>query len=123
MRFLATLVLFGGSFSGTGPLFGQRILYNQDLDTKGKAAGDTAKKLTASTVTDKELQNLAVLEKAQIDRVLSDATVTMRRDIEALSTWGSATQLITSIQTNIMLVNLATLEIDENSGTATERSE
>lgn len=89
-------------------LFGQRVLYNQGLDEKGKSASAAAKKLTSTLVTDNELANLAVLEKAQIERVLGAAAVTMRREVEALTTWKSVVDLIDGIQRNIDLVNFDT---------------
>jgi hypothetical protein len=103
MRILAILFL-------AGCLNGQRILYNKGLDDKGKATDTAAKKLSSSVTTDQELQNLAVLEKAQIDRIMNGASITMRRYVEGLSTWGSAQTLIDSIQQNIDLVDLASLD-------------
>ena len=102
MRTLAIFLCAGGLLGG-GSLFGQRILYNKDLDDQGKATDAAGKKLSSSAITDKELQNLAVLEKAQFDRILSAATITMRRDVEALSTWGSLLRRADSIQQNIVI--------------------
>jgi hypothetical protein len=60
MRTFASFILLTVSWSilGTQALIAQRILYNGDLDNKGKATDAAAKKLTSSVTTDKELLNL-----------------------------------------------------------------
>jgi len=86
-------------------VFGQRVLYNKGLDENGRAVSAAAARLMSRSVTDNELANLAILEKVQIDRVLGAAEVTMRREVEGLTTWGSVIRLAGGIQTNIDLVN------------------
>jgi len=111
MRIVA-IFLFAGSLFGPASLFGQHVLYNKDADDKGKAAEAAAKKLTSSATTDKELQNLAVLEKAQIDRILSRAAVTMRKDIESFSTWSSVLAMVQTIKDNIDALTLPDPDAD-----------
>ena len=58
MRFLITLALLGS-------LYGQRILYNQDLDKQGQQAAAASKKIASDPLTSQELQNLKTIEKTR----------------------------------------------------------
>ena len=80
MRIFAILLL-------TGSLFGQRLLYNQDLDKKGQDAAAAAKKLASDPLTSKELQNLSIVEKQQVDAAIQDGFTTMRFQVESFGTW------------------------------------
>ncbi len=91
MRVLLGLLL--GLFCLQAALSGQRVIYNQSLDKQRQDAAAAAKRISSATATAKELQNLAAIEKDQIDGALASALVTMRREIEALSTWGSVSRL------------------------------
>lgn len=113
MRLTSIIILLAPL--GVSGAFGQRILYNQDLDSKGKATDAAAKKLSSATVTDNELQNLAALEKEQISRILDAGMVTMRRDIQSLVTWGRIEKRLENIQKAIDTVTLP------SDGSATEK--
>lgn len=80
-------------FLTTG-LFGQRILYNQDLDKKGQEAADTAKKLASTPVTSKSLQNLKALETQEVDLAIKAGYLTMRSQIQAFETWKDVTDVV-----------------------------
>ena len=91
------LCLVGGS------LFGQQVLYNADLDKEGQQAATAAKALSASPITNKELQNLAVIEKQEIDGALRAGYYTMRTEIQTFDTWGRVSR---SICRNVRLLYL-----------------
>src|SRR5260370_12352873 len=78
----------------SGSLFGQRILYNEGLDKKGQEAAEAAKKIASEPVTSKQLQNLSIVEKQEVEGVLKDGFVTMRTQIQAFDTWGQGSRAV-----------------------------
>jgi hypothetical protein len=81
MRTLALFLLIAALASG------QRILYNEGLDKKGKEAKAAADKLASVPVTSKQLENLARIEKLQIESALRDGELTMRTQIQTFRSW------------------------------------
>jgi hypothetical protein len=90
MRFLITLALLGS-------LYGQRILYNQDLDKQGQQAAAASKKIASDPLTSQELQNLKTIEKQQIDGTLKAGYVAMRTSIQAFDKWTSVSRNVCAI--------------------------
>ncbi len=80
MKFLLILTL-------AGTLYGQRLLYNQDLDKKGQEAAAASKKIASDPLSSQELQNLKIIEKQQIDGTLKVGYVTMRTSIQSFDKW------------------------------------
>jgi len=78
MRLLLIFLISGG-------LWGQRVLYSEDLDKKGQDAVAAPKKLASEWVTSKELQNLSLVEKQEIDGVLKEGYATPAGHILRLS--------------------------------------
>jgi hypothetical protein len=70
-------------------LFGQRVLYDRDLDKKAQDDAAPARILARDTITANEFRNRAVIEKDQIDAALASALIIARRCVETLSDWGS----------------------------------
>lgn len=66
---------------------GQRILFNEGLDKKGKEAKAAADKLASAPATNKQLENLTRIEKLQVESALRDGELTMRTQIQALRSW------------------------------------
>ncbi len=70
-------------------LCGQRVLYNQDLDKKGQDAAAAAKLISSDSVTAKEIANLAVIERQQLDTALDASLNTMRLQIQSFDRWSN----------------------------------
>ena len=87
---MRTLALF--LFAGT--LFGQRILYNQGLDKQGQDAAAAAKRIAGEPLAEKELQNLARIERQQIEQGLSAGFLTMRNQVQAFGTWQNVSRSV-----------------------------
>jgi hypothetical protein len=67
--------------------FGQRVIYNQNLDKQGQDAAAMAKAISGDSVTAREMANLAAIERQQIDMQLTAALNTMRLEIQSFDTW------------------------------------
>jgi len=83
MRLLWVFLYFGSL------LCGQRVLYNPDLDKQGQDVAAAAKLISSDSVTAKEIANLAIIEKQQIDTALSASFNTMRLQIQSFDKWSS----------------------------------
>lgn len=96
MRFLLWLLL-------SGSVFGQQVLYNSNLDKLGQQAATAAKAIASNPITNKELQNLAVVEKHEIDGGLQAGYLTMRAQIQSFDNWARVSR---SICKNLRLLYL-----------------
>jgi hypothetical protein len=83
MRHIWVFLCFGSL------LCGQRVLYNPDLDKKGQDAAAAAKLISSDSVTAKEIANLAVIERQQLDTALAASLNTMRFQIQTFDRWSS----------------------------------
>ena len=89
-------------------LCGQRVLYNQDLDKKGQEAAAAAKAISSDSATAKEIANLAMIEKQELDTALDASLNTMRLQIHSFDTWSNVYSALGDVSDQIKTLQAVT---------------
>jgi len=117
MRLLWVFPYFGSI------LYGQRVLYNGDLDKRGQDAAAAAKLISSDSVTAREIANLAVMERQQLDTALDASLNTMRLQIQSFDTWLNVYDALGDVSTNIETLQAVTPLTAELTGRQNEINE
>jgi hypothetical protein len=89
-------------FLMNSPILGQR-LYDQDRDEQAQAAKKLIDNLQSGTLFDKQLKNLALLAKQDIETALIDGQSQMRARIGNFYTWRRIDDVVTNINKGLSI--------------------
>ena len=89
-------------------LYGQRILYDQDLDKRSQDAAAAAKLLSSDPVTAQGIANLAVIEKQQLDTALDASLNTMRLQVQSFDRWSNVYRAMGDVTAEIQTLRAVT---------------
>jgi len=79
-------------------------LYNAERDEQSQAAAKIAENLQSGTLFDKQLKNLSLLSKRDMEASLAAARVRMRSEINSFTTWGDVNCVVRRVDKNIKQV-------------------
>jgi hypothetical protein len=79
-------------------------LYNADRDEQAQAALKIAEQLQSGTLFDKQLKNLSLLSKRDMEASLAAARVRMRSEINSFTTWRDVNCVVRRVDQNIKQV-------------------